>query len=70
MSRYQPIHQLLRDKTGAVEVSLATLAELIDGGLPASAYRYSAWWASDVSHVQSKSWVAAGYRAEADLSAH
>ena len=45
MSKYHPIHDFLRYKNGPVEVSFSSLADLGDGGLPASAYRYGAWWA-------------------------
>jgi hypothetical protein len=70
MSKYDPIHDLLRTKTGTFEVSLDTLADLVDGGLPGSAYRYGVWWSSDdATHVQSRSWSSAGYHAEPDLSA-
>lgn len=69
MSKYDPINNFLRSKAGTVEVSLAALAELVDGGLPASAYRHGAWWSTDdETHVQSKAWSAAGYYAEPDLA--
>ncbi|MES1159031.1 MAG: hypothetical protein ABUL42_03970 [Terricaulis silvestris] len=33
--------------------------------LPASAFRYEAWWANDrTSHVQAQAWLDAGYRTE------
>lgn len=68
MSKYHPIHDFLRYKNGPVEVSFSSLADLGDGGLPASAYRYGAWWASVPTLVQSTSWVSACHRAEPDLS--
>ncbi len=68
MSKYKPIQNFLRDQQGPLEVSFSSLADLIDGGLPDSAYRYEAWWATDATHVQSRAWVAAGYRAQPDLS--
>jgi hypothetical protein len=71
MSKYDPIYNLLRDKSGPVEMSFAALAELLDGGLPTSAYRHGAWWSSDDdTHVQSRAWSAAGYHAEPDLADH
>lgn len=69
MSKYDAIYNFLRGKSGPVEVSLAALAELVDGGLPASAYRHGAWWSTDgETHVQSRAWSAAGYHAEPDLA--
>ena len=36
---------------------------IIDGELPGSAHRHSAWWADDtVSHAQSREWLDAGWR--------
>ena len=70
MSKYDPIYALLRGKSGPVEVSLASLSELVEGGLPASAYHHGAWWSSDDdTHVQSRSWSLAGYDAKPDLAA-
>ena len=70
MSKYDAIYNFLRGKFGPVDVSLAELAELVDGGLPASAYRHGAWWSTDDdTHVQSRAWSAAGYHAEPDLAA-
>ena len=40
------------------------VARLLAGGLPSSAYRHSAWWANDDSHVQAAGWRAAGWRTE------
>lgn len=64
MSKYQPLHDFLSAKSGPVEASFASLSDQVEGGLPASAFRYTAWWASDATHVQSRSWVSAGFRAE------
>lgn len=70
MSKYDPIFNFLRDKSGPVEVPLAALAQLVPGGLPASAYRHGAWWSTDDdTHVQSRAWSAAGFRAEPDMAA-
>jgi hypothetical protein len=69
MSKYDPIHDLLGPRLGRLGDPCA-LAELVDGGLLRSTYRYGAWWSSDDdTHVQSRSWSSAGYHAEPDLSA-
>jgi hypothetical protein len=70
VAKYDPIYNFLRDKVGPVEFSLAALSDLLDGGLPDSAYRHGAWWSSDDdTHVQSRAWSLAGYRAEPELTA-
>jgi hypothetical protein len=51
-------------------MSLSELADLV-GGLPMSAHRYSAWWASDhATHVQARAWLDAGYTAHPDLASN
>jgi len=70
MSKYDPINQFLRGKSGPVEVPLSELAAIVEGGLPTSAYRHTAWWSNDDdTHVQSSAWSSAGYRAVPDLLA-
>jgi hypothetical protein len=47
-----------------VTLSFETISNLVDGGLPDSAYRHRPWWANEAEgrHVQSVSgWIAAGY---------
>lgn len=70
MSKYDAIYNFLRGESGPIEVSLAALGDLVHGGLPASAYRHVAWWSTDDdTHIQSRAWSAAGYRAQPDLAA-
>ena len=68
MSKYNAIRDLLRTKSGEVEILMSDLSNMIRGGLPPSAYTWGVWWNNDdATHVQSKSWAAAGYDAEPDF---
>jgi hypothetical protein len=69
MSKYDAIRDLLRTKSGIVDVSMDDLSARIPGGLPESAYTWELWWSNgDDTHTQSKSWAAAGYKARPDLA--
>jgi peptidoglycan/xylan/chitin deacetylase (PgdA/CDA1 family) len=55
-----------------LRMSFDEVAKAAGTKLPASAYRYPAWWANDPSgaHVQARAWLDAGFRAEqVDLEA-
>lgn len=67
MAKYDPLCRLLRD-SGEPElvVNMNTIADMVDGGLPLSAYNPDRrmWWSntSDSRHVQAATgWLAAGY---------
>lgn len=67
MSKYAPLRDALHGGGTTVTLTLEEIADLV-GGLPRSAYSYTAWWSNeDLSHVQSQAWESAGYRAEPDL---
>ncbi len=56
----------------AVEMSFAKIARLVDGGLPASADKYTAWWSNEEEggHIQKQAWLDAGRRTSGvDLNA-
>lgn len=66
MSKYAPLKAYLsRQVTGEVAMTFAEIEAVLGFKLPASAYKYPAWWANDegLSHVQAKAWLAAGYEA-------
>ncbi len=47
------------------KMTFAEVAEAIGKPLPASAYRYPAWWANDpIHHAQARAWTEAGYRTQ------
>jgi hypothetical protein len=68
MGKYEPLYDLLLRSGPSVSLTFSELADLV-GGLPPSAHRHSAWWASDpTTHVQARAWLGAGYTAHADLA--
>lgn len=62
MSKYSGIAELLKRKTEAFSLSFEAVAEIVVGGLPASAFQYNAWWENDPKHVQAKVWLDAGWK--------
>lgn len=67
MSKYDPLRDHLRGCGGSVVMTFDEVSDLI-GGLPSSAYRYSAWWANDdTTHSNNRSWGDAGFRAAPNL---
>ncbi|WP_435870508.1 DUF7662 domain-containing protein [Micromonospora noduli] len=68
VSKYNPLRDHLRRRTGEVRYTLDEISELVPGGLPPSAYRYEAWWANgDRTHPHSRAWEDAGFTAHPDL---
>lgn len=71
MSKYSPVGAFLQRQTyGRIAVSFDEFASLVDGGLPASAYEYAAWWSNETNgnHVQARGWMGVGWRvASVDL---
>lgn len=66
MAKYDPIREILvRTGKDRVRMRFHEIATLV-GGLPKSAYEYSAWWANEVggNHVQAHAWMGAGCRVE------
>ena len=62
MGKYDPLFQYL-NVNGNPEVTLRydEIENIISARLPASAYKYIQWWGNN-SHVQSRSWMDAGYK--------
>jgi len=62
MAKYLPLREHLERTDGdAVSMSFDAVADLV-GGLPASAYKYTAWWANDRTHPNAVAWLDAGRR--------
>jgi hypothetical protein len=65
-SRYAGLAQYLRQRPPGEEtvtLSFEQVEGIIDAPLPVSARQHRAWWANDqVAHVQSRQWLAAGWR--------
>jgi len=66
MSKYDALTKHLASRVESrVQMSFADLEALLGFVLPASARSYRPWWANSAhGHVQSKSWLEAGYQSE------
>lgn len=63
MRKYEPLRQLLAEERGpSLTLSLETINGLVQGGLPASAYRHRPWWGNNpLGHSQAAAWLDAGW---------
>lgn len=62
MAKYDPLFEHLCKATdGPLELSFEAVGALV-GGLPNSAYLYSAWWSNEAGgrHVDAHAWMNAG----------
>ncbi len=66
VSRYSPLARLLHQQPpqqDRIQLRFSEIEQLIGGDLPPSARRLLTWWSNDaVSHVQSLTWLEAGWR--------
>ena len=61
--KYQPLNQYLnRIDKGVVRMRFSAIEEILGFRLPASAYKYPAWWANHRSQVGAVAWMSAGWR--------
>jgi len=66
--RYDRLGEHIRSRNDdRVTMTFAEIEAVIQNELPASARKYSAWWANDPDHSQAKSWLDEDYKTE-DLS--
>ena len=72
MSVYDPLRAKLdtiREQT--VRLTFSEIEDLLGRPLPASAYKFSAWWGNESSrktgHTQSTAWLLAGFEARVSL---
>ena len=72
MAKYDPLFEFLCRRPDEVLDLTFDDVEAVVGALPASARKYSAWWANEAeggNHVQARAWLNAGREVEsADLS--
>ena len=65
-SRYAPLAIWLQNyspEKDVVRLQFSQVEDIIDGKLPASAYKHRSWWANDsANHSQSQQWLEAGWR--------
>lgn len=60
--KYDPLRRFLAGFDGSEWSATFDQVELVLGfELPASAFRYPAWWANDVHHSQGRAWLEAGW---------
>ena len=67
MSKYAPLGVYLSDqRVDRVSLSFDEVADIIGDVLPASAYKYGAWWANETNrtHVEAHAWMKAGWKVE------
>lgn len=71
MSVYDPLRTRLEGAHGqAVLLRFSDVEEILGRPLPASAYRFNAWWGNESSragHTQSRAWLLAGFEARVSL---
>lgn len=68
MSRYQPLADFLAShKSNEWTATFADIEERLGFRLPASAYKYPAWWANQANggHSQTRGWRSVGWRTTA-----
>ena len=64
MGKYDPLFRYLNsDVKWQVTLSYSEIENILSAKLPDSAYKYKEWW-DNKSHVQSKSWLDAGYKVD------
>lgn len=73
MNKYDPLQNYLLDQnSNYIKISFDQIEDLV-GALPPTAYSTEQWWANEeiesTRHVQSKAWVANGWKAKVDLGA-
>tara|TARA_B100002052_G_C15679284_1_gene505392 strand:+ start:574 stop:822 length:249 start_codon:yes stop_codon:yes gene_type:complete len=64
MSKYDPLKDyLIKSQERVIRLSFAQIEGILENQLPQSAFRYNAWWSNEIdgNHVQSHSWMDAGY---------
>jgi hypothetical protein len=67
VSKYSGLTELLQRIAGPLAAfGSDDLAAAVPRGLPASAYRYNAWWSNDASgsHMHTNAWLVAGWRVD------
>jgi hypothetical protein len=68
MAEYDGSAELLRrQRDGQITLTFDQVADAVPGGLPPSACRHRAWWASEPGgyHVHARAWCGAGWHVSA-----
>jgi hypothetical protein len=75
MSKYDPLHYFLKmQKNNVIFLKFTEIERILGFGLPASAFKYPAWWANQSverangNHSNAVAWISAGWETtELDL---
>jgi hypothetical protein len=64
MSKYDPLFRYLQQlllTMNKVTLAFSEIEKVLGGPLPASARKYPAWWANDITHVEARAWMNSGW---------
>lgn len=71
MSVYDSLRKTLEsERRQAVTLTFSEVEDILGRPLPASAYRFNAWWGNERArpgHTQSRAWLLAGFEARVSL---
>lgn len=66
LDRYDPLKNYLQSLEGEkIVLSMDDLERILKAKLPISAMKYRAWFGNDITHVQARAWLNAGWEVEA-----
>ncbi|MEH7883786.1 hypothetical protein V7654_05605 [Bacillus sp. JJ1609] len=64
MYKYTPLYNfLMSQEQDRIKLTFAEVERIISDQLPASAFKYKAWWANG-GHIQANAWLEAKYTVE------
>lgn len=67
-SKYEPLQKFLKSKqSNRLIMTFSEVEDVLGFKLPASAYKYMAWWDGASQHTQAYSWSKAGFTAKPNL---
>lgn len=72
MSVYDPLRRKLESmRVQSIRLTFPEIEDILGRPLPASAYKFSAWWGNESSrkagHAQAMAWLTAGFKAKVSL---
>jgi hypothetical protein len=71
-SVYDPLRERLLSESGqSIRLTFSEIEAILGRKLPASAFKFTAWWSNEISlklaHSQARAWLHAGFRAKASI---
>uniref|UniRef100_UPI00403F707C DUF7662 domain-containing protein n=1 Tax=Paenibacillus sp. KS-LC4 TaxID=2979727 RepID=UPI00403F707C len=65
MGKYAPLYHYIRIQTDeTITLSLEQIESILGFKLPASAFKYRAWWSNDKTHSHAKAWLFAEWKVD------